>query len=122
MSKRGLDAVSHWPLHILLGIMVIITVYPLLWVFTVAFSGQQGLAIVQTPQDPTVLDRLRAITPWPEHVTWSNFTAVFSDQPLRGGSATAWSWQAPRRCSASSWRARRPTPSRASAFPAGAPG
>jgi arabinogalactan oligomer/maltooligosaccharide transport system permease protein len=82
MSKRGLDTVRHWPLHIVLGIMVIITVYPLLWVFTVAFSGQQGLAIVQTPQDPTVLDRLRAITPWPEHVTWSNFTAVFSDQPF----------------------------------------
>jgi arabinogalactan oligomer/maltooligosaccharide transport system permease protein len=82
MSKRGLDAVSHWPLHIVLGIMVIITVYPLLWVFTVAFSGQQGLSIVQTPQDPSVLDRLRAITPWPEHVTWSNFTAVFSDQPF----------------------------------------
>ncbi|HNX48875.1 MAG TPA: sugar ABC transporter permease [Thermoanaerobaculaceae bacterium] len=82
MSTRGLDTVRHWPLHILLGIMVIITVYPLLWVLTVAFSGQQGLAIVQTPQDPSVLDRLRAITPWPEHVTWSNFTAVFADQPF----------------------------------------
>lgn len=82
MSKRGLDTVRHWPLHILLAIMVVITVYPLLWVFTVAFSGQQGLSIVQTPQDPTVLDRLRAITPWPEHVTWSNFAAVFRDQPF----------------------------------------
>lgn len=82
MSRRGLDTVKHWPLHIVLVIMVILTVYPLLWVFTVAFSGQQGLAIVQTPQDPTVVDRLRAITPWPERVTISNFRAVFAEQPF----------------------------------------
>jgi arabinogalactan oligomer / maltooligosaccharide transport system permease protein len=82
MSTRGPDSVRHWPLHIILVIMVIITVYPLLWVFSVAFSGQQSLSIVQTPANPTVLDRLRSITPWPEHVTMSNFVAVFRDQPF----------------------------------------
>jgi len=81
-TRRGPGVVPHWPLHIIVLVMVVITVYPLLFVFTVAFSGQQALAIVQIPQDPTVLDRLRAITPWPAHFSLSNFTAVFGEQPF----------------------------------------
>ena len=30
----------HLPLHIILLIYVAVTLYPLLWVFTIAFSGQ----------------------------------------------------------------------------------
>jgi arabinogalactan oligomer/maltooligosaccharide transport system permease protein len=82
MRTRGPDEVSHWPLHLIVLVMVVITIYPLAWVFTVAFSGQQGLAIAQTSADPTLLDRLRAVTPWPENFSISNFTAVFADQPF----------------------------------------
>lgn len=82
MRTRGFDEVPHWPLHLIVLVMVVITLYPLAWVFTVAFSGQQGLAIAQTPADPTTFDRLRAVAPWPENFSISNFTAVFSDQPF----------------------------------------
>jgi arabinogalactan oligomer/maltooligosaccharide transport system permease protein len=51
-------------------------------VFTIALSGQQALAIVDLPPDPTVLDRLRAVVPWPERISFSNFTAVFREQPF----------------------------------------
>ena len=81
-TRRGLDEVPHWPLHLIVLVMVVITVYPLLWVFTVAFSGQQALAIVQTPADPSFWDRLRAITPWPANLSLSNFTDVFTQQPF----------------------------------------
>ena len=72
----------HLPLHIILLIYVAVTLYPLLWVFTIAFSGQQSLAIASIPANPTLLDRLRAITPWPAHLTVSNFVAVFTEQPF----------------------------------------
>ncbi|MCB1056953.1 MAG: sugar ABC transporter permease [Acidobacteria bacterium] len=80
--SRGKDEFPHWPLHLFLMLMVGVTIYPILWVFTVAFSGQQNLAFVDLPPDPGVLDRLRAILPWPETVTVSNFVSVFSDQPF----------------------------------------
>jgi arabinogalactan oligomer/maltooligosaccharide transport system permease protein len=73
---------SHWPLHAFLLLMVGITLYPILWVFTVAFSGQQNLAFIDVPPDPTVGDRLRAILPFPETVTPVNFVDLFSDQPF----------------------------------------
>jgi arabinogalactan oligomer / maltooligosaccharide transport system permease protein len=61
---------------------VVVTLYPLLWVFTIAFSGQQGLMIVDIPANPTFLDRLRAITPWPAHVSASSFISLFTEQPF----------------------------------------
>lgn len=81
MSQRT-DSVGHIWLHIFLLLMVIITVYPILWVLTVAFSGQQSLAFVDLPADPGVMDRLRAIVPWPNTISWSNFQDVFSQQPF----------------------------------------
>jgi len=81
MSKRN-DAIGHFWLHVILIVMVLITVYPILWVLTVAFSGQQNLAFIDLPADPGLGDRLRAIVPWPEQVTMSNFIAVFRDQPF----------------------------------------
>ena len=81
-QKQRTGEVPHWILHLFLIFMVGVTIYPILWVFTVAFSGQQSLAFVDLPSDPTVMDRLRAIFPWPETVTWSNFKAVFSEQPF----------------------------------------
>jgi len=79
---RRRDEFPHWPMHLFLILMVLITLYPLLWVFTVAFSGQQSLSFVSLPADPTVVDRLRAVIPWPAEVSFSNFVALFRDQPF----------------------------------------
>jgi arabinogalactan oligomer/maltooligosaccharide transport system permease protein len=73
---------KHWPLHLCLLIMVIVTLYPVLFVITIAFSGGQTLSIADVPQDPTVGDRLRAIVPWPERVSTENFRSLFADQPF----------------------------------------
>ncbi len=77
--KRG--EVPHWPIHIFVLMMVIVTLYPVLFVITIAFSGGQTLSIADLPQDPTLGDRLRAIMPWPEHVSTENFRSLFADQP-----------------------------------------
>ncbi len=76
------DGVSHWPLHLFLLVMVVVTIYPVLFVITIAFSGGQALSIVDLPPDPGIADRLRAITPWPETVSTENFRSLFADQPF----------------------------------------
>jgi arabinogalactan oligomer/maltooligosaccharide transport system permease protein len=76
------DEISHWPLHLFLIGMVIVTLYPILFVLTIAFSGGQTLSIADLPRDPGVADRLRAITPWPEAVSMENFRSLFADQPF----------------------------------------
>ncbi len=73
---------AHLPLHIFLILVTIMTLYPILWVFSIAFSGNQSLAIADLPANPTFSDRVRAITPWPKHVSVSNFTSVMTDQPF----------------------------------------
>jgi arabinogalactan oligomer/maltooligosaccharide transport system permease protein len=73
---------SHLPLHLFLIVFTLLSCYPILWVFTIAFSGKQSLAIVNLPSNPTATDRLRAITPWPEEVSVSNFVSVVRDQPF----------------------------------------
>lgn len=80
-SKRE-EQLPHWLLHGILILMTVITVYPILWVLTIAFSGKQSLALVDLPANPTTADRLRAVLPWPGHVTASNFTSVMTDQPF----------------------------------------
>jgi len=62
--------------------MLVVTIYPLLWVATIAFSGGQSLSIANLPPDAGAGDRLRAITPWPEHLSISNFRSLFGDQPF----------------------------------------
>lgn len=73
---------AHAPLHVFLLIFTLLSCYPILWVFTIAFSGKQSLAIVNLPRNPSASDRLRAIAPWPEEVSASNFVSVMSDQPF----------------------------------------
>jgi arabinogalactan oligomer/maltooligosaccharide transport system permease protein len=80
--KRQQGEMSHLPLHAFLLVFTLIACYPILWVFTIALSGKQNLAIVNLPQDPTTADRLRAITPWPAEVSVSNFVSVIRDQPF----------------------------------------
>ncbi|HEY8207418.1 MAG TPA: sugar ABC transporter permease, partial [Myxococcaceae bacterium] len=84
-ARRG--ETPHLPLHLILAVMVLITVYPLLWVVSIAFSGQQTLSIASVPEGATKLDRLRAVLPWPEHFSGSNFVSVMTDQPF-----ARWIW------------------------------
>ncbi len=72
----------HLPLHLVVLFFVAITLYPILWVVTIALSGQQSLAYVDLPADPTIFDRLRAIVPWPNQVSLDNFRSVWADQPF----------------------------------------
>ncbi len=83
-NRAGRDEPAHLPLHLLLIVVTVLTIYPILWVVTIAFSGNQSLNIADLPADPTLLDRLRAITPWPKTISLSNFESVFRDQPFFG--------------------------------------
>ncbi len=80
--KAGEDEPPHAPLHLFLVIVTLLTIYPILWVVTIAFSGQQSLAIADIPTDPSAWDRLRAILPWPKTVSIANFHAVWTEQPF----------------------------------------
>jgi len=87
MSRKQSGEMSHLPLHLFLIVMVVITVYPLLWVVTIAFSGGQTLAIADLPAEPDAADRLRAIAPWPEQLSLDNFRSLWADQPF-----ARWLW------------------------------
>jgi len=80
--NRRSGEIPHWPLHIFLILMLLVTIYPILFVLTIAFSGGQSLAIADVPVNPGFFDRLRAILPWPAHVSLSNFQSLFGDQPF----------------------------------------
>lgn len=79
---RPLARQPHWPLHLLLVLFTFLTIYPILWVVSIAFSGRQSLSIADLPSEPTYWDRLRAITPWPKVWSLSNFSSVLADQPF----------------------------------------
>lgn len=85
--KRRSEEPAHWPLHLILGLATLGTLYPILWVVSIAFSGSQSLALADVPPDPGLLDRLRAIAPWPAAWSFSNFTSVMTDQPF-----ARWLW------------------------------
>jgi arabinogalactan oligomer/maltooligosaccharide transport system permease protein len=76
------DEPAHWPLHLFVIFMVLVTVYPILWVLTIAFSGGQTPAIADVPANATAWDRVRSVIPWPEHVSVENFRSLFTDQPF----------------------------------------
>lgn len=83
MSSRRSGDLHHLPLHLFVILMVIVTVYPILWVLAIAFSGEQNLAaITALPADPSALDRLWSITPWPKQWSLENFRSLFGDQPF----------------------------------------
>ncbi len=75
------DRIPHWPLHLFLIVMVIVTIYPIFWVLTIAFSGAQSLAIADVATDAPFLERLRAVIPWPQVFSLDNFRALFTQQP-----------------------------------------
>ena len=80
-SKRD-EQIPHGPLHLVLVLATLVTIYPVLWVVCIAFSGKQNLAIADVPPDPTFFDRLRAVIPLPQHWSLSNFVSVLTDQPF----------------------------------------
>lgn len=80
MRRDG--SLPHWPLHLVLLLFVFITLYPILWVFSIALSGKQNLAIADLPAKPALHDRMRAVTPWPKQVSAANFVSVWKDQPF----------------------------------------
>ncbi len=80
-ATKSVDRIPHWPLHIFLVFMLIVTVYPIFWVVTIALSGSQSLAITDVAADAPFLDRLRAVIPWPHVFSLENFRALFSQQP-----------------------------------------
>ena len=80
-SRRS-DEPAHCPLHLFVIFMVLVTLYPILWVLTIAFSGGQSLAIADVPSDAGARDRVRAVVPWPEHVSAENFRSLFGEQPF----------------------------------------
>jgi arabinogalactan oligomer/maltooligosaccharide transport system permease protein len=82
MKNRLDDEPPHWPLHLFVIFMVLLTVYPIFWVLSIAFSGGQSLAIADVPADPSAWDRVRAVIPWPERISFENFRALFTDQPF----------------------------------------
>ena len=82
MRRRGPGEMPHWPLHLFVGATVLLTIYPVLWVGAIAFSGGQTPALANVPQDATAADRLRTLLPWPETVSGENFRSLFADQPF----------------------------------------
>jgi len=81
-GSRLRDELPHGPLHLVLVVATLLTLYPVFWVFSIAFSGKQSLAIADLPANPRVIDRLRAVIPWPEKISASNFVSVMTDQPF----------------------------------------
>ncbi|MCU0774637.1 MAG: sugar ABC transporter permease [Ideonella sp.] len=73
---------THLWLHVALISFTLLTIYPVLWVLALAFSGQQSVGIVDLPNDPTFWDRLRAVVPWPAHFSIKNFIEVMTEQPF----------------------------------------
>ena len=82
MSRRNKEELPHSLLHAILLVATLVTVYPILWVLTIALSGKQSLAIADLPATPAVSDRLRAVIPWPESISLANFRSLFADQPF----------------------------------------
>jgi arabinogalactan oligomer/maltooligosaccharide transport system permease protein len=83
MSARSRTGeLPHLLLHVVLLVYVVVTIYPVLWVFSIAFSGTQSLALSIVPPNPTFWDRLRAVIPWPGHLSAANLVSVFAEQPF----------------------------------------
>jgi arabinogalactan oligomer / maltooligosaccharide transport system permease protein len=73
---------NHFWLHAGLISFTLLTIYPVLWVLALAFSGQQSVGLVDLPKDPTFLERLRGVLPWPQHFSVRNFVDVMTEQPF----------------------------------------
>lgn len=73
---------NHLWIHAGLISFTLLTLYPVLWVLALAFSGQQSVGIIDLPKDPSFLERLRGVVPWPAHFSVKNFVDVMTEQPF----------------------------------------
>lgn len=73
---------SHFWIHAGLISFTLLTIYPVLWVLALAFSGQQSVGLVDLPNDPSFLERARGILPWPAQFSVKNFVDVMTEQPF----------------------------------------
>jgi len=73
---------NHLWIHAGLISFTLLSIYPVLWVLALAFSGQQSVGIIDLPKDPTFLERARGVLPWPAHFSFKNFTDVMTEQPF----------------------------------------
>lgn len=73
---------APWILHPILWIIIAVLLYPVMWVVALAFSGQQSLGLADLPANPTFLDRLRMVMPWPQSWSFANFVGVWTEQPF----------------------------------------
>jgi arabinogalactan oligomer/maltooligosaccharide transport system permease protein len=73
---------NHLWIHAGLIGFTLLAIYPVLWVLALAFSGQQSVGIIDLPKDPTFLERLRGVLPWPAHFSVKNFHDVMTEQPF----------------------------------------
>ena len=73
---------NHLWIHAGLISFTLVTIYPVLWVLALAFSGQQSVGIIDLPKDPSFLQRLRGVLPWPAHFSLKNFQDVMTEQPF----------------------------------------
>lgn len=72
----------HFWIHTGLISFTLLTIYPVLWVLALAFSGQQSVGLIDLPKDPSFLERARGILPWPAHFSVKNFVDVMTEQPF----------------------------------------
>lgn len=82
MKDELTGEMNHALLHLFLICFAILSTYPVFWVFAIAFSGNQSLMIADISANPTFFDHVRAIVPWPQHVSLKNFTDVMTQQPF----------------------------------------
>lgn len=73
---------NHLWIHAGLISFTLLTLYPVLWVLALAFSGQQSVGIIDLPKDPSFVERLRGVVPWPAHFSVKNFVDVMTEQPF----------------------------------------
>ncbi|MFM2042861.1 MAG: putative sugar transporter permease [Pseudomonadota bacterium] len=76
----GITLPRHFWLHVGLILFTGVTIYPIFWVVSLAFSGQQSVALVTLAPDAGFFDRLRAVLPIPQTVSLSNFVDVLTQQ------------------------------------------
>lgn len=82
MKRMATMQRRHLALHLALITFTLLAIYPILWVFTLAFSGGQSLVIADLPADPGFIDRLRSVLPWPKTASLKNFLDVLVDEPF----------------------------------------
>ena len=81
LLRRILADVFSWRFALLMFATLVVC-YPLLWVVSLAFSGQQSLQLVQLPDDAGLWQQLAALVPLPQQWTLENFRAVVTEQPF----------------------------------------